>query len=106
MTATIGYRFRRQSRLVPYAGLGFGLASYHEESDTAGEIDTLDQTKASGHVLAGLEVGRGGLRFAGEVAYSSVPDALGLGGVSRVYGEKDAGGLSVVGKVVFRFGSR
>lgn len=106
MTATLGYRFRRQSMLVPYAGLGFGIASYHEESNTAGEIDTLDQTKASGHLLAGLELGRGSWRFAGEVAYSSVPDALGLGGVSQIYGERDAGGLSVVGKVLFAFGSR
>lgn len=106
VTATLGYRFRRQSMLVPYAGLGFGIASSHEESNTAGEIDTLDQTKASGHLVAGLEVGRGSWRVAGEVAYSSVPDALGLGGVSRVYGEKDAGGLSAVGKVLFAFGSR
>jgi hypothetical protein len=33
--------------------------------------------------------------------YSVVPNSLGLGGVSKVYGEKDIGGLSIVGRLIF-----
>ena len=36
------------------------------------------------------------LTFGAEVAYARTPDAIGLGGVSRVYGEDDLGGLSLV----------
>ena len=42
--------------------------------------------------------------MAAEGAYSSVPDSIGVGGVSKVYGEKDLGGFSVLGKVVVSFG--
>jgi hypothetical protein len=30
-----------------------------------------------------------------------VPDSLGVGGVSEVYGEDDIGGFTVVGKLTF-----
>ena len=61
----------------------------------------ISQTKASGHVATGLEYGQGRLRFGVELSYSTVPDALGLGGVSRVYGEDDLGGFTALGKIVF-----
>ena len=54
----------------------------------------------------GLEVGRGHFRFGAEAGYSSVPSALGLGGVSKVYGEDDLGGGYVVGKVIVAFGGK
>jgi hypothetical protein len=53
--------------------------------------------------MAGVEVGKGRFRFGAEVGYSSVPDAVGLGGVSRVYGEDDLGGLHAIGKLVVAF---
>jgi hypothetical protein len=99
---TVGYRFRiGQGAFVPYIGLGGGVTSYHEESTVAGIVDQQSQTKASGHALVGLEFGRGRLRVAAEGLYSTVPDAIGVGGVSQVYGEKDLGGFTVLGKVVF-----
>jgi hypothetical protein len=106
LQATLGYRFGSKSMVAPYVGAGGGVTLYHEESDVAGVVDSNDQTKASGHVLAGVEIGRGRLRFATEAAYAFVPNTIGLGGVSKVYGETDVGGFSFVGKVVFSFGGQ
>ena len=36
--------------------------------------------------------------------WTTVPDSLGVGGVSQIYGETNVGGLSIVGKVVFKLG--
>ena len=102
---TIGYRAAsRNSAFTPYAGIGGGLTTYHEESTVGGITDTFDETKASGHVLAGVEVGRGSFRFAGEGGYTFVPNAVGISGVSKVYGETGIGGFWVVGKLVFTTG--
>src|SRR5260370_211056 len=51
-------------------------------------------------------VGKGTLRWAGEAAYACVPKTVGIGGVSKVYGEKDLGGFSVVGKLILGFSGR
>ena len=98
--ATLGYRFGSGS-LIPYAGIGGGVTSFHEESTVGGARDATSQSKASGHVLGGVEYGKGSFRFGGEVMYSLVPNALGIGGVSKVYGETDIGGFSAVAKIVF-----
>ena len=103
---TIGYRFGTGGSITPYLGAGGGVTKYHEESTVGGVTTTFDETKSSGHVLGGVEVGRGGLRFGAEVAYAFVPNALGIGGVSKIYNETDLGGFSAVGKLVFTFGSR
>jgi len=104
--ATIGYRFGVGGAITPYFGVGGGITKYHEESTVGGETTTLDESKGSGHVLAGVEVGHGTVRFGAEVGYAFVPNALGIGGVSKIYNETDIGGFSVVGKVVFAFGGR
>jgi len=103
---TVGYRFGRDGFVVPYLGAGGGLTLYHEESEIAGAVESNDQRKASGHFLAGVEVGRGSLRVGAEAGYAFVPNTIGIGGVSQIYGENDIGGFTVVGKVVFSFGSR
>ncbi len=51
--------------------------------------------------MAGLDYGRGTIRFGGEVMYSIAPNAIGFGGVSQVYGEDDIGGLSAVLRISF-----
>jgi opacity protein-like surface antigen len=81
-----GYRFRNAHTLVPYASAGVAITSYKEESEVAGEAFNTDLTKT------GFEGG-----------YSSVPSALGLGGVSKVFGEDDLGGGYVVGKLIVAF---
>ena len=105
--ANVGYRFRiGKTAFTPYVGLGGSLTSFREESDVAGEALKESRSKAGFQGLGGVEYGRGLLRLGAEVVYSTVPDAVGLAGVSKVYGEDDIGGLSLLGKVVFTFGGR
>lgn len=97
--AVLGYRFGRRGALAPYAGLGLGLTAYREESTVGGVKDSASETKASGQVIAGVEYGRGRLGLGAEISYSRVPNAVGVSGVSKVYGESDIGGLTVTAKV-------
>jgi hypothetical protein len=104
--ATAGYRFRQGELIVPYGGLGASLTSYREESTVAGLVFDDSRTKFGFHLVAGAEVGKGRFRFGAELGWSTVSDALGVGGVSEVYGEDNLGGWSVVGKFVFAFGGK
>jgi hypothetical protein len=97
----VGFRFLQGGSVRPYLGVGGGVTSYKEESDVAGEIFTSSATKASGHAVAGLDYGRGAFRFGGEVMYSTAPNAIGIGGVSQVYGEDDIGGITAVVRLSF-----
>ena len=98
--ATLGCRFPTRARATPYAGLGGGLTVYRERSLVGGLSETERLTRPSGHVLAGLELGRGRLRGGAELCYSIVPGAIGVGGVSAVYREKDIGGLSLLARFI------
>ena len=98
---TFGYRFNSGGTLVPYAGLGAGVTMIEEESEIAGETESTSSTKLTMQALGGLEYGRGSFRVAAEVAWDVVPDSLGDGGASEVFGETDLGGLSAVLKLVF-----
>ena len=102
--AMLGYRFGHGSRWTPYVAAGAGVTSYHEKSDTAGLIETSTASKPAGHVAAGVEFGQGLARFGAEAMYSTVPNTIGQSGVSKVYGEKDVGGFTLVARVMF--GSR
>jgi hypothetical protein len=100
--AIVGYRYERERGLplVPYLGLGGGVYSYKEESEVGGLREgVVDETKTAWYGVLGVEYGRGFLRFGVELSYSIVPDSLGVGGVSEVYGEDDIGGFTVVGKL-------
>jgi len=100
---TVGYRFRDGKLIVPYAGIGGSVTSYKEESEVAGEAFDDDRSKAGFLGLAGVEVGRGTFRVGAEAGYTTVPDAVGLAGVSKVYGEDDLGGWHAVGKLIVAF---
>ncbi len=102
--ATVGYRFFEGRAFVPYLGVGGGVTRFRETSDVTGDVREESRGKASYHALFGLEYGAGMFRLGAEGVFSSVPDGLGVGGVSKVYGEKDLGGFSVLGKVVVCFG--
>jgi hypothetical protein len=97
----VGYRFSPGSRLGPYVAIGGGATKITEKSTVAGISENDIRTKASGNLAGGVEYGLGNIRVAGELMYSIVPDSLGLGGVSKVYGEKDVGGISIVGRLIF-----
>ena len=96
----LGFRFSPDKTLVPYVTGGAGLTSYREESTVAGITETNSQSKFSGMVAVGADYGRGPVRFGLEANYSLVPNTIGLGGVSAVYGESDVGGFSIVGRLV------
>ena len=106
VTATVGYRFRNKKVLVPYVGLGGGLTLFREESDVTGDVRTESRTVGTFLGEAGVEYGKGSFRFAVEGLYAIASDGVGLGGVSRVYGEDDLGGWTVLGKVVYVFGKK
>jgi opacity protein-like surface antigen len=99
-----GYRFRQGALVVPYVSAGVALTQYEETSEVAGESFDESFSKSGFTGAAGVEVGRGLLRFGAEVGYTSLPGSLGLGGVSAVYGEDDLGGVHVIGKLVIAFG--
>ena len=101
----LGYRFRQGSLIVPYGGIGGGITSFREESSVAGIAYDRSETKAGFNLVGGVEVGKGRFRFGGEVGWSTVPDAVGVAGVSEIYGEDNLGGWSVVGKLVIAFGT-
>ena len=102
--AQVGWRFRPAAQLVPYVALGAGATSYREESTVGGLAeDPITQTKASGLAAAGVEYGRGRIRFGLDLSYLVAPDTLGLGGVSAIYGEDDVGGFTALGRVSFVF---
>ncbi len=100
---SVGYRFRNGHLIVPYASIGLAITSYHEQSEVAGQPYELDVRKTGFTAAAGVELGRSLLRFGAELGYTSA-GALGTTGVSKVYGETDAGGFYAVGKVVLAFG--
>lgn len=101
---TLGYRFREGRSLVPYLGVGGGVTKFKETSDVTGDIREDSRSKSSFHALAGFEFGTGLLRFGAEGVYAWAPDSIGVGGVSKVYGEKDIGGFSILGKLILSFG--
>lgn len=102
--AMAGWRFLPGTSFVPYVALGAGATSYRETSTVGGVAEPpISQTKASGLAAAGLDYGRGRVRFGIDLSYLVAPDTLGLGGVSAVYGEDDVGGFTALGRVSFVF---
>jgi outer membrane protein W len=111
LTATIvpvevsaGYRFpiARHRQLIPYVGGGFSSHRYQETSEFAEGDENVDDRFTGYQVLGGLEYRLH--RFVGvaaEVQYTTVPDAIGGGGLSAEFDESDLGGLIVRARVLF-----
>ena len=100
-TVTAGYRFRSRPTLVSYAGGGVGSYRLRETSESADPSENVDERHTSYHALGGMEVGVSKWVFtAFEVQYTTVPDALGIPGVSGEFGETNLGGLSLRVKVL------
>ena len=100
----LGFHFTPDSKFDPYVSTGAGVTFYKEESTVAEITETNSQTKFSGFVALGADYGRGPVRFGVEANYSFVPNTIGLGGVSAIYGEKDVGGFAILGRIVFGTG--
>lgn len=100
---TIGYRFG-DGLLRPYVAAGAGMTRFKEESIVAGLRSSTTATKFTGVAAGGVELSSGRFRLAAEATYMTVPDTIGLAGVSEVYGETNVGGLSFVGRLIFQLG--
>lgn len=91
-------------RPVPFVGGGIGLLQYEEVSDFGKPGDDVSDSHSSYHVLGGLELPITRTFGASvDALYRWVPDALGEGGVSAVYGDTDLGGLTFRVRVTVTF---
>ena len=92
-----GWKFciRRLPRLVPYAAGGYTSFGYQETSSFAGAGEDVDERFGGYHLRGGAEfkITRW-LGVAGELAWTTVPDAIGSGGVSAAFNENNLGGTS------------
>ena len=98
---TAGWKFRRRnSRLVPYAGGGVTWYGYKETASFSTPSEDVDERFNGYHVMGGVEyrVMRW-LGLGGEAAWTTIPDAIGTGGVSKVFGDTDLGGASFRAKI-------
>jgi hypothetical protein len=98
-----GYRFLDGHLIVPYLAVGGNSTHYEETSNVAGEAFDQSFSKGGFQFAVGVEAGRGVLRLGGEASYSTVSNAVALGGVTKVYGEDDIGGFTIVGKLILAF---
>lgn len=98
---TAGWRFRRRnSRLVPYGGGGVTMYGYKETSSFSTPAEDVDERFNGYHVMGGVEYKvRRWLGVGGEAAWTTIPDSIGTGGASKVFGESDLGGASFRAKI-------
>jgi hypothetical protein len=87
--------------LIPYAGAGLSSFRYSETSEFADGSEDVDDRVNGFHVLGGADyrVTRW-VAVSGEVVWSSVPDALGEGGVSEFFAEDNLGGTAFRLKII------
>ena len=93
-------RVRRLPKLVPYAAVGLTSMKYQETSDSSTPAENADERFGGYHLLGGAEykIVRW-LGVAGEVAWTTVPDAIGESGASRAFNETDLGGTTLRVKI-------
>jgi opacity protein-like surface antigen len=99
--ASVAYRFGKMGPVSPYIGIGGGVVSWDEESNTAGLIEQADGTAGLFEGRLGVESQKGAFRFGVEAGMTFARNAIGAGGISQVYEETDLGGFFVVGKIAF-----
>ena len=100
VTGTVGWRLVRRTA-SPYLGGGVGSYSFSESSKFAEESENVKKRFVSYHALGGVEFRNNWLGTAFEVQYTRVPNAIGLGGVSAEFGERDLGGIEARIKILF-----
>ena len=102
---TGGYRFRRQSAIVPYAGVGIGSYGYTETSSFADTGEDVDLRHNGFLVVGGVEFRVHRLiGIAADVQHTHIPGILGTAGLSKDAGENDLGGTSVHAKIIVGLG--
>jgi opacity protein-like surface antigen len=95
------FRLRRALQFRPYVGGGFSSYGYRESSKFATDAENVDERFSGFHLLGGAEYRVSRIvALAGEATWTTVPDALGEGGVSAAFDETDLGGISFRLKVI------
>jgi hypothetical protein len=88
--------------IVPYVGGGLSSYRYQETSDFADEDENVDDRFNGFHILGGVEyLPVRWMAIGGEVAWSSIADAIGEGGVSAAFNEDNLGGTTIRLKISF-----
>jgi opacity protein-like surface antigen len=102
VAAGIRFPVGRARTLIPYVGGGFGSHRYKETSPFSTGEENVDERFTGYQVLGGVEYRlHRVIGIAGEVQYTTVPDAIGAGGLSAEFGENDLGGVIVRVRVLF-----
>ena len=91
-----GWRYPGWSPFAPYACGGYTACRFQEQSEFAGPGENIDQRFNGYHVTGGLEyLPLRWLAIGGEVAWTSVPDAIGTSGRSAFFNETNLGGTTL-----------
>jgi opacity protein-like surface antigen len=89
------FRIRTMPKLRPYVGGGLTFLNYSETSDFASDAENVDETFSGYHLFGGVEYKlTRWLGAAGEASWTTVPDAIGEGGVAQEFNEDNLGGVS------------
>ena len=97
---TGGWRYRRSDRFVPYGGAGYSHYRYQALSEFAAPGENIDESFNGFHIVGGGEyLPLRWLAVGAEVAWSSVPDATPISGVSDVFDETNLGGTTLRVKI-------
>jgi hypothetical protein len=96
-----GWRVPMSRALHAYLGGGVTFMNYKEESDFANAEDDVSELYTGFYVSGGLEVRLAKwLHVRAEGRFTSIPDALGSGGVSAEFNETNLGGAAVAVRFV------
>ena len=89
------FKLRKLPKLLPYVGGGFTSMLYKETSELSSAGEDVDEHFTGYHLGGGAEykITRW-LGVAGELAWTTVPDSIGEGGVSEAFNETDLGGTT------------
>jgi len=90
------FRIRKLPKLIPYVAGGLTSMRYEETSDFSTPTEDGHDTFNGIHLIGGAEykITRW-LGVAGEASWTTVPDAIGEGGVSKAFSETDLGGTTI-----------
>jgi opacity protein-like surface antigen len=95
------FRIRQAPRLTPYVAGGITSYGYRETSEFAATTEDVDDRFTGYHVMGGATVRvTRWLGVGGEFAWTTVPDAIGSGGVSAAFNEDNLGGTSLRLKIL------
>lgn len=99
-----GWRFERPaSRVTLYVGGAFVTLDYKETSNFAQAGDNVSKNLPGAEGFGGVEFGLGRwAAISAEAQYRTIPSALGAGGASQDFNEKDAGGFTARVLIAFR----